>query len=103
MSERADRVEEDEIVRIISDDAIWSFNDYIKKWDTIEITDDDMDKIKLEYDNYIGRQLKWIGQDLSEGKITENEMFDKFSSLPKFSQYLKDLIVLDRMHKEKGK
>ena len=90
-------------MRIISDDAIWSFNDHIKKWDTIEITDDDMDKIKLEYDNYIGRQLKWIGQDLSEGKITENEMFDKFSSLPKFSQYLKDLIVLDRMHKEKGK
>ena len=81
-------------MRIISDDAIWSLNDYIKKWDTIEITDDDMNKIKLEYDNYIDRQLKWIGQDLSEGKITENEMFDKFSSLPKFSQYLKDLIVL---------
>jgi len=83
-------------VRIIPDDAIWSFNDYIKKWDTIEITDDDMNKIKLEYDNYIDRQLKWIGQDLNEGKITENEMFDKFSSLPKFSQYLKDLICLVR-------
>jgi hypothetical protein len=63
---------------------------------TIEITDDDINKIKLEYDNYIDRQLKWIGQDLGEGKITENEMFDKFSSLPKFSQYLKDLICLVR-------
>ena len=27
-------------MRIISDDAIWSLNDYIKKWDTIEITDE---------------------------------------------------------------
>lgn len=64
--------------------------------DTVEITDDDINKIKLEYDNYIDRQLKWIGQDLGEGKITENEMFDKFNSLPKFSQYLKDCICLVR-------
>ena len=86
-------------MRIILDNADVICNSmleptYYHKADSVEITDDDMDKIKLEYDNYIDRQLKWIGQDLNEGKITENEMFDKFSSLPKFSQYLKDLICL---------
>ena len=77
-------------------DGEWHIGNGYTQIDAIEITDDDINKIKLEYDNYIDRQLKWIGQDLGKGKITENEMFDKFSSLPKFSQYLKDLICLVR-------
>ena len=66
-------------MRIIPDDAIWSFNDYIKKWDTVEITDEDLEEIYVRYWCYENEESKSLGG------------LEKIKSFP---QYFKELIEL---------
>ena len=60
-------------MRIIPDDVIWSFNEYIKKYDTIEITDKELDDL---YHGFVGCVNKEFSQKLREYielKIAEKE------------------------------